>query len=96
MKKLILMVAMALSVGCADPAFQQYIANRQAAIAVMPNGPQKFYEQARLDEQMLADKQRQQQQAANAAAAICFGIAAGANAYNATRPQNVYVWHYGY
>jgi hypothetical protein len=98
MTKLILLLAAISMVGCADPAFQQYLQNRQAAIATMPNGPAKFYEQARLDEQVLADRQRKQQEAANAAAAICFGLAAGANAYsnayNASRPVNVNVWHW--
>jgi hypothetical protein len=82
-------------VGCADPAFQQYIQNRQAAIANMPNGAAKFNAQATLDEQILVDKQRQQQQAANAAAAICWGIANGAAAYNASRPATVNVYHWG-
>jgi hypothetical protein len=94
MKKLITLALGLCMIGCADPAFEQYVNNRQAAIAAMPNGPQKFYEQARLDELIWADKQRQQQQAANAALAIAAGVAAGANAYNASRPINVNVWHW--
>jgi hypothetical protein len=61
-------------VGCADPAFQQYVQQRQVAIARMPNGPQKFYEQARLDEQILVEKQLEQQRAATAALIIAQGM----------------------
>jgi hypothetical protein len=92
MKKLIAVLLAAIGlVGCADPAFQQYIASRQAAIANMPNGQQKFYEQARLDEQILADKQRQQAQAAQAAAAIGAGMA-NAGAIYAARAQTPIIY----
>jgi hypothetical protein len=83
-------LAAALLCSCADPAFQQYIQNREAAISAMPNGYAKAEAQERLDQQILADKQRQNQQAANAAIAIAGGIAAGAAAYNATRPVYIY------
>jgi hypothetical protein len=53
-------------ISCVDPAFQQYIQERQAAIATMPDGAQKFYEQARLDEQILADKRQQEERVAAA------------------------------
>ena len=77
MKKLItLILAVTLLIGCADPAFQQYVANRQAAITAMPNGPAKFYEQERLD------MQRRQQQAQAAVMAAAAGMAAGAAAAN--------------
>lgn len=87
--KLILTIAVACLIGCADPAFQQYITNRQAAIAAMPEGRERYYAQAQLDQQILADKQRQRQQAATAAIAIAGGVAAGAAAYNASRPQYI-------
>jgi hypothetical protein len=81
---------------CADPAFQNYIANRQAAITAMPNGPDKYYAQERLDQQVLAEKHRQYQEAQNAMAAGLAGAAAGLEAsqyYN--RPDvNVYVSRY--
>ncbi len=83
------LIAMTL-VGCADPAFQTYITNRQAAIASMPNGQQKYYAQMQLDQQILADKQRQNQQAANAGAAIAAGMVAGAAAYSASQPRYIY------
>lgn len=85
----IMMGIMMMLAGCADPAFQQYIQQRQAQIAVMPEGQAKYYAQERLDQQILADRQRQNQQAQNAALAIAAGMAAGAEAYNASRP--VYV-----
>src|SRR4029077_17628135 len=69
------------------PSVSAYIQNRQAAINAMPNGAEKYISQERLDQQILADKQRQNQQAANAAAAIAGGIAAGAAAYNASQPH---------
>jgi hypothetical protein len=94
MRQLLLSVLALALVSCADPAFQKYIACRQAAIAALPNGQEKFYEQARLDEQIMLDKRRQQQQAAMAASAALLGIAAGVNAYNASRPVNVNVWHW--
>src|SRR4029077_14089527 len=72
-----LIIAVACLIGCADPAFQQYIQNRQAAINAMPHGDAKYIAHDRLDQQILADKQRQNQQAANAAAAIPLGAAAG-------------------
>jgi hypothetical protein len=73
--KLAIMLAFTVSlIGCADPAFQQYIEQRQAAVTAMPSGPAKFYEQARLDEQVLAEKRRQQAEAAQAAAAIGAGM----------------------
>jgi hypothetical protein len=78
-------------VGCADPAFQQYIQSRQAAIAAMPNSPAKFYEQARLDEQILADKREQQQRAAAAAAIFAAGMA-NAGAIYAQRAQTPIVY----
>jgi hypothetical protein len=87
MKKMLTLIAVTCIIGCADPAFQQYIQNRQATIAAMPNGAEKYIAQERLDQQILADKQRQNQQAANAAAAIAGGIAAGAAAYNASQPH---------
>ena len=77
MRKLILLLAAISMVGCADPAFQQYIADRQAAIAHMPNGQQKFYEQARLDEQVLAEKQRQRAQADQAGHGDCYRSTTG-------------------
>jgi len=77
MRIITLIIAVACLIGCADPAFQQYIQNRQAAINAMPNGAAKYIAQERLDQQILADKQRQNQQAANAAAAIALGAAAG-------------------
>lgn len=89
LRVMLLTLAVSTVVGCADPAFQQYIVDRQAAINGMPNGANKYVAQERLDQQILADKQRQNQQAANAGAAIAAGVAAGANAYNASRP--VYV-----
>ena len=84
------MIAATCLIGCADPAFQQYIQNRQAAVNGMPNGANKYIAQERLDQQILADKQRQQQQAAQAAMGIAAGLAAGAAAYNASRPVYVY------
>ena len=81
------MIAVACLIGCADPAFQQYIQNRQVAINAMPNGAAKYIAQERLDQQILADKQRQNQQAATAAVAIAGGIAAGAAAYSASQPH---------
>jgi hypothetical protein len=89
MRMITLMIAVACLIGCADSAFQQYTQNRQAAINAMPNGDAKYIAQERLDQQVLADKQRQNQQAANAGAAIAGGIAAGAAAYNASRPQYI-------
>jgi len=89
MRIITLTIAVACLIGCADPAFQQYIQNRQVAINAMPNGAAKYIAQERLDQQILADKQRQNQQAANAAVAIAGGIAAGAAAYNASRPQYI-------
>jgi len=82
MKRMIMvMTAVACLIGCADPAFQQYTANRQASINGMRNGQEKFYAQQMLDQQVLADKQRQNQQAA-AVALTALGVAAGvANAY---------------
>src|SRR4029077_4607289 len=77
MRIITLIIAVACLIGCADPAFQQYIQNRQAAINAIPNGAAKYIAQERLDQQILADKQRQNQQAANAAAAIALGAAAG-------------------
>jgi hypothetical protein len=76
-------------------AFQQYIANRQAAIANMPNGPQKFYEQARLDEQILAEKRLEEQRAANALILLGQGMQNAAPIQAASQPRNIYVWHYG-
>jgi hypothetical protein len=105
MKKIAAVVMTALTlVSCADPAFQQYIANRQAAIAAMPNGEQKFYEQARLDEQILAEKQRQRAEAAQAAMIIGQGMQNAGAIYAAraytpiiyTPPTHVYVHSYGY
>jgi hypothetical protein len=66
-------------VGCADPAFQQYVANRQAAINTM-HGAARENAQAQLDMAIMADKQRQQQQAAAAAVGIAgaaLGVAGG-------------------
>ena len=97
-KALTLLWAIAL-IGCADPAFQQYTQNRQAAIASMPNGAYKYQAQAVLDQQILEDKRRQQAQAQQAAMGIAAGLAAGADAYNASRPVYVYpvyrpYWYY--
>lgn len=95
MSKLIAVVLTALTLAsCADPAFQQYIANRQNAIARMPNGPQKFYEQARLDEQILADKQRQRAEAAQAAMIIGAGMQQAGQIY-AARAYTPIVYHTG-
>jgi len=71
-----LMIAVACLIGCADPAFDQYIRNRQAAIAAMPNGRAKYMAQEQLDQQILAEKQRQHQQALNAAQGMMIGAAA--------------------
>jgi hypothetical protein len=91
MKTITLIIAMACLIGCADPAFQQYVQSRQAAIAAMPNSPAKFYEQARLDEQILADKREQQQRAAAAAAIFAAGMA-NAGAIYAQRAQTPIVY----
>ena len=64
--------------GCADTAFQSYVQNRAAAIASMPNGPAKYKAQEQLDQQILAEKQRQHQQAVNAATNFALGMAAAA------------------
>ena len=72
------MIAVACLIGCADAAFQQYIQNRQAAIAAMPDGRAKYVAQERLDQEILAEKRRQNQQAANAATAFALGAAAAA------------------
>ena len=64
--------------GCADTAFQSYVQNRAAAIASMPNGPAKYIAQEQLDQQILAEKQRQHQQAVNAATNFALGMAAAA------------------
>jgi hypothetical protein len=96
MKNMMVLAVTALLIGCADPAFQQYIASRQAAIAAMPDGPTKAIAQERLDQQILADKQRQNQQAANAALAIAAGAAAGAQAYSAAQQRTYIVYPYPY
>jgi hypothetical protein len=97
-KAIFALLTVATLASCADPAFQQYIAQRQAAIAQMPNGPAKSDAQERLDYQIMQEKQLERQRAANAALAISAGMAAGAAAYNASRPQNVNVnvWHHGW
>jgi hypothetical protein len=103
MSKLVAVILTAFTlVSCADPAFERYVNSRQAAIANMPNSPQKFYEQARLDEQILADKQRQQAQAQQAAMAFATGMANAGAIYAATArtpiiyapPTTVYVHRY--
>ena len=86
------MIAVACLIGCADSAFQQYIQSRQAAIAAMPNGPAKFYEQARLDEQILADKRQQQQQAAAAGAIFAAGMANAGAIYAARSYTDPYTF----
>jgi hypothetical protein len=96
-KKSILLLAAISVVGCADPAFKQYIAQRQAAIAQMPDGTAKYYAQERLDEQILAEKHVEQQRAAQAAGIIALGLAgaaAGYNAYEYSHPV-VTVWNFG-
>ena len=70
------MIAVACLIGCADAAFQQYIENRQAAIAAMPDGRAKYAAQELLDQQILAEKQRQHQEARNAAEGMMIGAAA--------------------
>ncbi len=72
------MIAVACLIGCADTAFQQYIQNRQVAIAAMPNGRAKYAAQEQLDQQILAEKQRQHQHAVNAATNFALGMAAAA------------------
>lgn len=91
--KLILSLVALLMVGCADPAFQQYIAQRQAAVNAMPPGGMKEYAQERLDQQVLEEKRLEQQRAQAALAAGLAGAAAGAQAaaaYN-YRPQPVVI-----
>jgi hypothetical protein len=80
----IIILTLATFTSCADPAFQQYLTNRQAAISSMPNGPQKAYEQARLDEQILADKQAEQQRWAAAGAYMAAGMANAGATYART------------
>jgi len=76
--KLIAIAALALTlVSCSDPAFQQYVNNRQAAINGMPNGYAKYQAQQQLDATIYADAQRQQTQAASAAVVGLSAIAAG-------------------
>jgi hypothetical protein len=86
MQKLIITIASVALLGCADPAFNQYIQTRQAAIASMPNEAAKWQAQQTLDAQIYAEKRRQEAQAAQATAAIGAGMMAGAAAYNASRP----------
>jgi hypothetical protein len=84
----------ALLASCADPAFDNYVASRQAAIAGMPNGPARYQAQMILDQQIYADKRRQEAQAQNAAMAIAGGLAAGAAAANAYNYNNYYNPYY--
>ena|SRR5205809_5030391 len=86
MKKMLLIVTAISLIGCADPAFNQYIQARQAAIASMPNGAAKWQAQQALDAQIYAEKRKQEAQAAQATAAIGAGMVVGAAAYNASRP----------
>jgi predicted lipid-binding transport protein (Tim44 family) len=88
MRMITLMIAVARLIGCADPAFQQYIQNRQAAIAAMPNGRAKYAAQERLDQEIFAEKRRQNQQAANAATAFALGAAAAAANAGASASQD--------
>jgi hypothetical protein len=60
----------------------------------MPNGPAKFYEQARLDEQILAEKQQQRERAAAAAVIMGAGVA-NAGAIYAARAQTPIIYHFG-
>jgi hypothetical protein len=85
MKKLLLGITMLSLFGCADPAFQRYVQSRQASIAAMPNGAAKYQAQAILDEQIYAEKRRQEAQAQAAVMAGAAGLAAAAEA-NAYRP----------
>ena len=82
--KLIMIAALALTlVSCSDPAFQQYVNNRQAAINGMRNGTARENAQYQLDMAIYADKQRQQQQAAAVAvgvASAALGVAEGIHA----------------
>jgi hypothetical protein len=89
MKKLLLVITAISLIGCADPAFQRYVQSRQAGIAAMPNGTAKYQAQAILDEQIYAEKRRQEAQAQAAVMAGVAGLAAGAAAAaeaNAYRP----------
>jgi hypothetical protein len=78
--------------GCADPAFQNYIASRQTAISTMPNGYAKYEAQQMLDLQILTEKRRQQEQ-------LTAGVVAAAASWNAGQAYNqpdvnVYVERY--
>jgi len=103
MEKLIAVLLAAIGlVGCADPAFQQYITSRQTAIANMPDGNAKYFAQMQLDQQILAEKQLEQQRAAQAAMIIGQGLANAGAIYAATArtpiiytpPTHVYVHTY--
>jgi hypothetical protein len=88
LKTAMIFVTMCL-IGCADPAFQQYVASRQAAVATMPNGEARYFAQMQLDQQILAEKQLQQQQAAN----VMMAIGAGITAASANHRNNVYIYN---
>jgi hypothetical protein len=83
MKKLITIMLGLAIIGCADPAFQKYVAQRQAAIAHMPNGAAKAYEQSRLDEAVLVNALMEQQRASNAAAIFAQGMQNAGATYSA-------------
>jgi hypothetical protein len=79
-RKIMAVLAAVLLTSCADPAFERYVESRQAAIAGMPNGRTKYEAQLMLDQQVYAEKQRQQAQAQRAAMAVAAGLAYGAAA----------------
>jgi hypothetical protein len=85
--------------GCADPALERYVAEQQAAIARMPNGPEKTYAQMRLNEQVFADQQARRERMANAIAAAGAGLQQTGNLMQeqqiANTLANQHVWHSG-